>query len=190
MNNKRTVPKETLPSPGILLLDDASLCPVAFNREALQILAFPVRSEGSKHCQTEVLRQIKAKLVAGLPKGARSYVTTLRSGNRTYLCRALNLSFDGGEEEFGKGASTLLLIERPGVPAHIRESRVCRKFGLSPRECQVVALLVKGMTTKEVAKELNLSANTVKSFLRMIMAKMGVSTRAGVVGKLHENIQP
>jgi len=46
------------------------------------------------------------------------------------------------------------------------------------------------MTTKEMATALTLSPNTIKSFLRLIMAKMGVSTRSGIVGKLVESNRP
>ena len=58
------------------------------------------------------------------------------------------------------------------------------EFRLTHRESQCVALLLQGMTTKEIAQVINLSPNTVKSFLRLIMAKMDVSTRSGVVGKI------
>ena len=48
----------------------------------------------------------------------------------------------------------------------------------------MVELLIQGMTTKEIAGSLNLSPNTVKSFLRLVMTKMGVTTRSGIVGKV------
>jgi len=37
---------------------------------------------------------------------------------------------------------------------------------------------------------MNISANTVKAFIRLVMAKMDVSTRSGIVGKscLSENL--
>jgi DNA-binding CsgD family transcriptional regulator len=54
----------------------------------------------------------------------------------------------------------------------------------------MVELLIEGMTTKEMAQALGLSPNTIKSFLRLVMAKMGVSTRSGIVGKLLENNHP
>jgi hypothetical protein len=40
-----------------------------------------------------------------------------------------------------------------------------------------------GLTTKEIAARIRISPNTVKSFLRSIMLKMGVTTRSGIVGK-------
>jgi DNA-binding CsgD family transcriptional regulator len=49
---------------------------------------------------------------------------------------------------------------------------------------EVVALLVEGLTSKEIANRMKISSNTVKAFLRLVMVKMGVSTRSGVVGKI------
>ena len=43
-----------------------------------------------------------------------------------------------------------------------------------------------GLTSKEVAIRMNISPNTVKAFLRLVMGKMGVTTRAGIVAKLLE----
>jgi len=36
---------------------------------------------------------------------------------------------------------------------------------------------------------MNISPNTVKVFLRLVMLKMGVTTRSGVVGKLMSDAQ-
>jgi DNA-binding CsgD family transcriptional regulator len=41
-----------------------------------------------------------------------------------------------------------------------------------------------GLTTKEVAQQLNISPNTVKSYFHSIMLKLGVTNRAAIVGKL------
>jgi len=89
-----------------------------------------------------------------------------------------------------KLATTLILLERQALPQRASEQNACDQFGLSHRERQMVGLLVKGMTTKEMATALTLSPNTIKSFLRLIMAKMGVSTRSGIVGKLVESNRP
>jgi DNA-binding CsgD family transcriptional regulator len=40
------------------------------------------------------------------------------------------------------------------------------------------------MTTKEIAAAMNISPNTVKSFVRLIMTKLNVSTRPAIIGKI------
>lgn len=51
-------------------------------------------------------------------------------------------------------------------------------FGLTVQEMRVVELLPKGITNQEIAEELALSVNTVKTHLRHAMAKMRVADRA------------
>lgn len=49
--------------------------------------------------------------------------------------------------------------------------------GLTEREQQVLFQASKGATDKEIAAELNISLNTVKTHIRNILAKLHVSTR-------------
>jgi len=49
------------------------------------------------------------------------------------------------------------------------------------REREIVALLRTGLTNKEIAKELNVSTETVKKHLRTIFLKLGVRRRTQVV---------
>jgi DNA-binding CsgD family transcriptional regulator len=67
--------------------------------------------------------------------------------------------------------------------------RVAEECGLTPREGEVLTGLSKGLTSKEIAQQLGISPNTVKTYLRLIMVKMGVTTRAAIVGRLlnHES---
>ena len=48
---------------------------------------------------------------------------------------------------------------------------------LSAREIQVLNLVIGGQSNKEIAKQLNLSIETVKTHLKHIMAKLGVAGR-------------
>lgn len=59
-----------------------------------------------------------------------------------------------------------------------------RRFNLSPREYETVVQLTHGLTTKEIARRMDISPNTVKHFVRLIMSKMSVTTRSGILGKL------
>jgi DNA-binding NarL/FixJ family response regulator len=47
---------------------------------------------------------------------------------------------------------------------------------LTPRELEVLSYLVQGVSRREVAERMHLSANTVRSHLQNLMAKLGVHT--------------
>jgi DNA-binding NarL/FixJ family response regulator len=52
--------------------------------------------------------------------------------------------------------------------------------GLSDREVQVLRLLARGRTRKEIAQQLFISPSTVHTHTLHVYEKTGVSTRAGV----------
>lgn len=62
---------------------------------------------------------------------------------------------------------------------------------LSPRECQVIDLLSKGLLYKEISEELKLSYATISTHARHIYRKLKVHSRAKAVAKyLGQNIEP
>jgi DNA-binding CsgD family transcriptional regulator len=44
--------------------------------------------------------------------------------------------------------------------------------------------LLEGLTSKEIADRMGISPNTVKAFIRLVMVKMNVSTRSGIIGRI------
>jgi DNA-binding NarL/FixJ family response regulator len=56
-----------------------------------------------------------------------------------------------------------------------RKARI--KFGLTHRQNELLALVARGLTNKEIASSLNLSEFTVKNHLRRIMKQVDVSNR-------------
>lgn len=50
--------------------------------------------------------------------------------------------------------------------------------GLTEREAEVVALLARGLQTKQIARALGISAKTADHHVQNAYAKIGVSTRA------------
>jgi DNA-binding CsgD family transcriptional regulator len=63
-------------------------------------------------------------------------------------------------------------------------AEISERFGLTAREQETVQFLRQGFTSKEIAQRMNISPNTVKAFIRLVMVKMGVSTRSGIIGKV------
>jgi len=54
-------------------------------------------------------------------------------------------------------------------------------FGLSPRERQVIALLVAGYTCKESGRKIGIREPTVRKRLRDLITKLGVANRLELV---------
>jgi DNA-binding CsgD family transcriptional regulator len=61
---------------------------------------------------------------------------------------------------------------------------LCRAHDLTPRERQLVALMLDGLATKQLAQALRISPYTVKDHLKAIFAKTGVRTRPELMSRL------
>ena len=78
----------------------------------------------------------------------------------------------------------------PGIAAKILKSYTGEhqnKDYLSPREKDVLKLVVKGLTNKEIARSLNISESTVKNHLTSTMEKFHVSNRVEAAIHFLEN---
>lgn len=179
-------PAETVAASGVgLVLLDASLKVLYANGEAIRILAYPAAPPTRHARDPHMTKKIRAQLESSRPSPAQPSLTELSSGRRRYLCRAFAL---------GPGSSSLFTTAsfQPSIAALIERSKralaelakVGDQFHLTPREREAMALLLHGLTSKQIAARMNVSPNTVKAFLRMIMLRMGVSTRSAIVGKI------
>jgi DNA-binding NarL/FixJ family response regulator len=61
------------------------------------------------------------------------------------------------------------------------ETRLGDLAGLSPRETDVLRLVTLGMSNHQIADELFLSVNSIKTYIRSAYRKIGVTTRPQVV---------
>lgn len=172
---------------GFVLLD-ASLRVLYANSEAVRILAYPATPTTQQALDPYVAKKIRAQLESCWPPPAQPALTELSSGRRRYLCRAFALGLES-ESPFTTAAfqpSIAALIER-GNRAFAELAQVGDQYHLTPREREAMALLLHGLTSKQIAARMRVSPNTVKAFLRLIMLRMGVSTRSGIVGKILAN---
>ncbi len=58
---------------------------------------------------------------------------------------------------------------------HAEDSTPARR--LSPRECEVAALVSRGFSNREIAGELHLTEDTVKKHVSSALGKLGVRSR-------------
>lgn len=67
------------------------------------------------------------------------------------------------------------------LPQMRPQSRRLGEEGLTPREFEVLELLARGASNREIAKQLYISASTVKNHITSIFRKLGVSDRTQAV---------
>jgi LuxR family transcriptional regulator, maltose regulon positive regulatory protein len=72
------------------------------------------------------------------------------------------------------------------LAAALSQAHVDVPAALSERELAVLTLLPSLLSAREIADELTVSVNTVKSHIRSIYAKLGVSTRRRAIRRAHE----
>jgi DNA-binding NarL/FixJ family response regulator len=113
----------------------------------------------SMHSEDTLVRQ-------ALDAGARGYI----------LKNAMDLDLANAIKRVAKGEKVLdPQVARPAALKGEREG------GLTPRELEVLQRIVAGKSNKEIAEELNLSANTVSVHRANIMDTLGIHKTAELV---------
>jgi DNA-binding CsgD family transcriptional regulator len=167
-------------SPEGFLLFDPVMNPVFVNHAAAEILLYPQKVETQIKLNSALTSEIRDKLLSAQFSGSPVLVSRFHSGKRLYQCRALRVNAIAG----GDSQSSLAVFLERGSSGSIPLAQVAEKFKLTAREQEVLQCLSEGgLTTKEIAVRIGISPNTVKAFLRLIMLKMGVTTRSGILGK-------
>ncbi len=180
--NKSLTTKEAPPlksSVGFVLMDSA-LNLIWSNFEATQILSYPDKLTNLRRQELHVTRRIRATLMNRPALGDSPFVTEFRSGRRRYFCRAFLVD---SQTKDPAHPSIAVLLER-GPSGLVSFSEVRQQFNLTQREREALEHLLQGLSSKEIANRMNISSNTVKAFLRLIMTKMGVASRAAVMRKI------
>ena len=163
---------------GFVLLDQ-SLEPVALDPGASAIFRYPAQP-GSK--PEPALEEILTLIRLRKPSERSSMMTRLRVGDGKYVCRVYLLQ---PEQQFSKEPLLGLHLE-PDLSAGDPVVAVAADYRLTEREQEALRGISMGFSSKELAVRMKISPNTVKVFLRMIMIKMGVTTRSGVIAKVLE----
>lgn len=115
-----------------------------------------------------------AALPAALEEGVVGCL--LKDASTTDLASAIQQAYRG------------LTVMDPRVDASTSgglQDALCR-VGLTRREYQVLRLVAAGHTNPEVADELGLTRNTVKTYLQSAMSKLGARNRVEAIAKASE----
>lgn len=115
-------------------------------------------------------------VVSAIRSGARGFV--LKKASDGDLLDALRMVSRGGAYLSPQVSDRLLTrIQRGDLEARPKASALEE---LSPRELQVLRLVADGKTSKEIAVLLDLGLQTVRSYRKTMMKKLGVNNVAGL----------
>jgi len=116
----------------------------------------------------------KNQIVEALQLGARGVV--LKDSATQLLLKSIDTVMAGEYWVGRESVSNLVQYLRTLVQSSGEEARQ-KKFGLTPRELEIVSAVVAGYANKEIAEYFKISEDTVKHHLSNIFDKLGVSTR-------------
>jgi DNA-binding CsgD family transcriptional regulator len=163
-----------------LVLTDLTLTPVAFDRGAAAILGRldargfrPVLASGILRDLQQAIRNVDIAEFTAI-------CLRFRIGARDYKCRVFRVDL---QNHAAPQPLLALYLERDWS-GHEAVCTLSSEFRLTAREQEALRGIAIGLTTKELAERMDISPNTVKAFLRLIMIKLGVTTRGGIIAKL------
>ncbi len=113
--------------------------------------------------------------------GAKAYITKEATSDR--LIEAFRIVLNGGTFLDPKLSPLLIegLVNKESNESG-REGVSDKKYRLlTPREQQVLRLVAEGLTSKEIAKQLNIKAKTVENHRSHLMEKLGLRNRVELV---------
>jgi two-component system nitrate/nitrite response regulator NarL len=114
-----------------------------------------------------------AVVFRAVANGVRAYLT--KDSDRATICDAV--------AAVARGQTVLAPEVQAGLADQVRQRERHDRPALSPREHQILERTATGRSAPEIARELNISTATVKTHLRNIYEKLGVSERAAAVAE-------
>ncbi|MCB9102377.1 MAG: response regulator transcription factor [Anaerolineales bacterium] len=106
-----------------------------------------------------------ASVVGAVKAGAVGYL--LKDTKADELCRAIHAAAAGQVQLSPEAAARLVReVKLPDTPENLTE-----------RETEVLRLIGKGLSNKEIARELNIGEKTVKTHVSAVLNKLGVLSR-------------
>jgi len=165
-------------APGIILLDH-DLALMSMSPEAAQWLAEIDEADWPSGSELPMAVYAAAARLARLEQGAAppQLADTIRLRSRAGQWLSLHASRLGGP------APHLGIVVEPTPAAQI-SSLLLSAYGLTGAQSRVVALVIRGHSTRQIVEELHISANTVQEHLTAAFDKFGVRSRRELVAAM------
>jgi DNA-binding NarL/FixJ family response regulator len=146
------------------------------------LTALPLLHEAAPQAEIVVLTasEEESNLLAAIRAGAAGYL--LKSEPPERIVEFLRGVARGEAALSGAVARQLLDQVREGAPRSAVPESLAKT--LSARELEVLLLLDRHLGTEEIAARLFISEHTVRSHVKSLLAKLGVSSRREALGKL------
>jgi DNA-binding NarL/FixJ family response regulator len=122
-----------------------------------------------------------ADVIRAIDLGAMGFVPK-RASNET-LQEALHVVMKGGiyVPQMTMSGDAETAPESGPRPAPVTPRAALAAFKLTPRQTDVLGLLLRGQSNKLIARELNLSVETVKDHVAAVLRALGVNSRTQAV---------
>jgi DNA-binding CsgD family transcriptional regulator len=148
--------------------------------EALRVLLYPREIPPNGESRQLGVQRLRALFPAGPLSEATAPEGEFISGRRRYLYRIYRF----GDPSPNRGTPVAVIVLERNHPPLVPPPVWLAAYRFSLREEQVLRLVLMGLSNKQIAERIGISPNTVKVFLRLIMTKMEVTSRFGILGKL------
>lgn len=146
-----------------------------------------VQNVKSEHSDTKVILltalQNEESILQAIEAGAEGYM--LKSSDFESLLKSIRLVMAGKQIYDPLIASPILQRIIRATPSLAYGQNGASGHALSAREREVVRLVSRGLTDKEIAQALSLSIHTVKTHVCKVLKRLGVSSRRELLSGYH-----
>jgi DNA-binding NarL/FixJ family response regulator len=147
--------------------------------------ALPVVVVSASDRAADVIRSIDLGAMGFVPKRSSHDMLTqalrlVMSGGIYVPPMALGTDIAAARPDYAETVPAVMQVTGPGGPPH-QTVPTFESLGITPRQADVLAHLLQGKPNKLIAREMNLSVETVKDHVAAVLRALGVTSRTQAV---------